>query len=92
MWRRAGVRLRLKSTKRPPPPPLEGTCCMSGNFLKFYSKFTILGCPNCVWLEHADELIAYYGTLGKDEAIRSIKASVDDPMMQQLLIMEIKFK
>ena len=45
-----------------------------------------------MWLEHADELIAYYGTLGKDEAIRSIKASVDDPMMQQLLIMEIKFK
>ena len=45
-----------------------------------------------MWLEHADELIAFYGNQGKEEAISSIKQNVDDPMLQQLLIMEIKFK
>ena len=50
------------------------------------------GCPNCVWLEHADELIEFYGKQGKEEAIAAIKKNVEDPMLQQLLIMEIKFK
>ena len=55
------------------------------------------GCPNCVWLEHAEELVKYYGSKvvnkinkqfnkqlikGKDEAIKAVKESVDDPMLQ----------
>ena len=61
--------------------------------ISVHEKITLFsGCPNCVWLEHADELIEFYGKQGKEEAIAAIKKNVEDPMLQQLLIMEIKFK
>lgn len=69
----------LLSNKPPQPPPLD-LCCRSG-------------CANCVWINHAEELIKYYKTsgLGLQKALEAIDKEVDDESLKQYLKMEIKF-
>lgn len=57
----------------PPEEPPAGLCCMSG-------------CANCVWLEHAKELMKYYddGGVKAEEALKKIK----DPSLKAFLKFE----
>jgi len=57
----------------PPEEPPAGLCCMSG-------------CANCVWLEHAKELLEYYddGGVKAEEALKKIK----DPSLKAFLKFE----
>lgn len=66
---------RVEGKGRPPEEPPAGLCCMSG-------------CANCVWLEHAQELIAYYDDGGDkaEEALNKIK----DPSLKAFLKMELQ--
>jgi len=58
----------------PPEEPPAGLCCMSG-------------CANCVWLEHAKELMDYYqdGGTKAEEALKKIK----DPSLKAFLKFEL---
>jgi len=66
---------RLEGKGPPPEEPPAGLCCMSG-------------CANCVWLEHAKELIAYYedGGAKAEEALKKIK----DPSLKAFLKFELQ--
>ena len=65
------------SNNIPPDPPT--TCCMSG-------------CANCVWLDHAEDLIEYYDKKGlnKEKILEDIESQVSDPMIKAFVKLEIK--
>ena len=65
------------SSNIPPEPPT--TCCMSG-------------CANCVWLDHAEDLIEYYDKKGlnKEKILEDIESQVSDPMIKAFVKLEIK--
>jgi len=65
------------------PPPLPTTCCMSG-------------CANCVWLDYADAMVAFYSARGEGVALQDLlitmRSNVEDPMVKTFIEMELKSK
>lgn len=59
-------------------PEEPTTCCMSG-------------CPNCVWLEYAEKLSAYYQD-GGDRAIKEINEKVQDSNVRAFLLHELRMR
>lgn len=59
--------------KLPDPPT---TCCMSA-------------CPNCVWIEYANELNSIFRD-GGGKSAQIIQEKITDPNMKAFLLMELK--
>ncbi|KAL3274467.1 hypothetical protein HHI36_015852 [Cryptolaemus montrouzieri] len=59
-------------------PEEPTTCCMSG-------------CANCVWLDYAEKMSAYFKD-GGDKAIKEINEKVNDPNIRAFLMQELRMR
>lgn len=59
-------------------PEEPTTCCMSG-------------CPNCVWLDYAEKLSAYFHD-GGERAIKEISEKVQDSNVRAFLLHELRMR
>ena len=66
----------IESIEEAPQPPPVDLCCMSG-------------CPRCVFIEYADELMAYCKKTGSNSH-SEIKKITKDPNMQMMIRMLMK--
>ena len=83
---RVGPKCMMSTVKPlPPPPPPLGLCCMSG-------------CANCVWLEHADDLVKHFTDHGRgqdfkvEDLLAQVDEQIEDDMVKAFVKMEIKMK
>ena len=60
----------------PPDPPPPELCCMSG-------------CANCVWIEYAKELKAFYNPGESNGLIDEALKKIEDPSFRTFIKMEI---
>lgn len=67
----------------PALPEAPTNCCMSG-------------CPNCVWLEYADQVASVFKNRSEEvdleEVLREIDEQIKDPMIKSFIKMEINCK
>ena len=63
-------------SSKPPDPPPPQLCCMSG-------------CANCVWIEYAKELKAFYNPGESNELIDEALKKIEDPSFRTFIKMEI---
>ncbi|CAH1274106.1 OXLD1 [Branchiostoma lanceolatum] len=71
----ASERIAMETPRGALPPLPPDNCCMSG-------------CANCVWLQHAEELLEHYKD-GGDKALEAID-QIQDPSLKMFLKMELK--
>ncbi|XP_035694734.1 uncharacterized protein LOC118428701 [Branchiostoma floridae] len=71
----ASERIAMETPRGALPPLPPDNCCMSG-------------CPNCVWLEHAEELLEHYKD-GGEKALEALE-QIEDPSLKMFLKMELK--
>lgn len=74
----ADEKTEQESKKTAELPEEPTTCCMSG-------------CPNCVWLEYADKLTAYFED-GGEKAIKEINKKVQDSNIKAFLLHELRMR
>lgn len=70
------VEATSQETNDAPPPPLPDMCCMSG-------------CPNCVWIEHAENLVNFYHD---HEAAKAAIDNIPDESLKAFLRIELGIK
>ncbi|KAI8494970.1 domain containing 1 [Branchiostoma belcheri] len=68
-------RIAMETPRGALPPLPPDNCCMSG-------------CANCVWLQHAEELLEHYKD-GGEKALAAID-QIQDPSLKMFLKMELK--
>ena len=66
------------SNTKPPGPPSPDLCCMTG-------------CENCVWIQHAEQLLKFYKDSGeaKEKVFELIEKEVKDESVKAYLKFEI---
>lgn len=73
-----GEEMTKEQKKKTEFPEEPTTCCMSG-------------CPNCVWLDYAEKLSAYFQD-GGERAVKEISEKVQDSNVRAFLLHELRMR